>query len=73
MFKIMKPETKIVSVAAVPEPQTALLDLGGHPEHHDATEVERFAQGLEIVGHVASVRVSTGGAMSGRCRDGPRG
>jgi NADPH:quinone reductase-like Zn-dependent oxidoreductase len=29
MFKIMKPETKIVSVAAVPEPQTALLDLGG--------------------------------------------
>jgi NADPH:quinone reductase-like Zn-dependent oxidoreductase len=29
MFKIMKPGTKIVSVAAVPEPQMALLDLGG--------------------------------------------
>ncbi len=29
MFEIMKPGTKIVSVAAVPEPQTALLDLGG--------------------------------------------
>ncbi|UVK42576.1 NADP-dependent oxidoreductase [Mesorhizobium sp. AR07] len=29
MFKIMKPGAKIVSVAAVPEPQTALLDLGG--------------------------------------------
>src|SRR6202023_3775922 len=29
MFKIMKPGSKIVSVAAVPEPQTALLDLGG--------------------------------------------
>lgn len=29
MFKIMKPGTRIVSVAAVPEPQTALRDLGG--------------------------------------------
>ena len=29
MFKIMKPGAKIVSVAAVPEPQTALRDLGG--------------------------------------------
>jgi NADPH:quinone reductase-like Zn-dependent oxidoreductase len=29
MFRIMKPGTKIVSVAAVPEPRTALLDLGG--------------------------------------------
>jgi alcohol dehydrogenase len=29
MVKIMKPGTKIVSVAAVPEPQTALVDLGG--------------------------------------------
>jgi alcohol dehydrogenase len=29
MFKIMKPGTRIVSVAAVPEPQTARLDLGG--------------------------------------------
>src|ERR1700730_8479771 len=29
MFEIMKPGTKIVSVAALPEPQTALLDLGG--------------------------------------------
>ncbi len=29
MFKVMKPGTKIVSVAAVPEPQTALRDLGG--------------------------------------------
>jgi NADPH:quinone reductase-like Zn-dependent oxidoreductase len=29
MFDIMKPETKIVSVAAVPEPQTAIKDLGG--------------------------------------------
>src|SRR3984893_13462748 len=29
MFKIMKPGSKIFSVAAVPEPQTALLDLGG--------------------------------------------
>ena len=29
MFKIMKPGTKIVSVAAVPEPQMALRDLGG--------------------------------------------
>jgi alcohol dehydrogenase len=29
MLKVMKPGTKIVSVAAVPEPQTALLDLGG--------------------------------------------
>jgi NADPH:quinone reductase-like Zn-dependent oxidoreductase len=29
MFKIMKPGTKIVSVAAVPEPQTARQDLGG--------------------------------------------
>src|SRR5882757_5941551 len=29
MLKIMKPGTKIVSVAAVPEPQTALVDLGG--------------------------------------------
>jgi NADPH:quinone reductase-like Zn-dependent oxidoreductase len=29
MFKIMKPGTKIVSVAAVPEPQTAMIDLGG--------------------------------------------
>ena len=29
MFKIMKPGTKIVSVAALPEPQTAITDLGG--------------------------------------------
>jgi NADPH:quinone reductase-like Zn-dependent oxidoreductase len=29
MFEIMKPGTKIVSIAAVPEPQTALKDLGG--------------------------------------------
>jgi alcohol dehydrogenase len=29
MFKVMKPGAKIVSVAAVPEPQTALRDLGG--------------------------------------------
>jgi alcohol dehydrogenase len=29
MFDIMKPETRIVSVAAVPEPQTAIRDLGG--------------------------------------------
>jgi NADPH:quinone reductase-like Zn-dependent oxidoreductase len=29
MLNIMKPGTKVVSVAAVPEPQTALLDLGG--------------------------------------------
>ena len=29
MFKIMKRGTKIVSVAALPEPQTALRDLGG--------------------------------------------
>ena len=29
MFKIMKPGSRIVSVAAVPEPQTALRDLGG--------------------------------------------
>jgi NADPH:quinone reductase-like Zn-dependent oxidoreductase len=29
MFKIMKPGTKVVSVAAVPEPQTATKDLGG--------------------------------------------
>jgi len=29
MFEIMKPGTKIVSVGALPEPQTALLDLGG--------------------------------------------
>src|SRR6266853_6600883 len=29
MFEIMKPGTKIVSVAAPPEPQTAIKDLGG--------------------------------------------
>jgi NADPH:quinone reductase-like Zn-dependent oxidoreductase len=29
MFGIMKPGTRIVSVAALPEPQTALKDLGG--------------------------------------------
>ena len=29
MFKIMKPGTGIVSVAALPEPQTAIRDLGG--------------------------------------------
>ena len=29
MFKIMKPGTKIVSVAALPEPQTAIKDLDG--------------------------------------------
>ncbi|HEX3366061.1 NADP-dependent oxidoreductase [Phenylobacterium sp.] len=29
MFRIMKAGTKVVSVAAVPEPQTALRDLGG--------------------------------------------
>src|ERR1700676_271926 len=29
MFEIMKPGTKIVSVGALPEPQTALRDLGG--------------------------------------------
>jgi NADPH:quinone reductase-like Zn-dependent oxidoreductase len=29
MFEIMKPGTKIVSIAAVPEPQTALKDLDG--------------------------------------------
>ena len=29
MFEIMKPGTMIVSVAAVPEPQTAIRDLGG--------------------------------------------
>src|SRR5579863_9407846 len=29
MFKIMKPGTRIVSVAALPEPQTAITDLGG--------------------------------------------
>ena len=29
MFKLMKPGTRIVSVAAVPEPETARLDLGG--------------------------------------------
>jgi NADPH:quinone reductase-like Zn-dependent oxidoreductase len=29
MFDIMKPGTKIVSVAALPEPQTAINDLGG--------------------------------------------
>src|SRR6185437_10219572 len=31
MFEIMKAETKIVSVAAMPEPQTAIKDLGGRP------------------------------------------
>ena len=30
MFAVMKPGTRIVSVAAVPEPQTAIKDLGGH-------------------------------------------
>ena len=30
MFEVMKPGTKIVSVAAIPEPQTATRDLGGH-------------------------------------------
>src|ERR1700758_2953012 len=29
MFEIMKPGTKIVSVAALPEPETAMKDLGG--------------------------------------------
>src|SRR3979490_1766270 len=29
MFEIMKPGTQIVSVAALPEPQTAIRDLGG--------------------------------------------
>jgi NADPH:quinone reductase-like Zn-dependent oxidoreductase len=29
MFEIMKPGTKIVSIAGVPEPQTAIKDLGG--------------------------------------------
>jgi NADPH:quinone reductase-like Zn-dependent oxidoreductase len=29
MFEIMKPGTKIVSLAGVPEPQTAIKDLGG--------------------------------------------
>jgi NADPH:quinone reductase-like Zn-dependent oxidoreductase len=29
MFDVMKPGTKIVSVAALPEPQTAIRDLGG--------------------------------------------
>lgn len=29
MFAIMKPGTKLVSVAALPEPQTAIRDLGG--------------------------------------------
>ena len=29
MIEIMKPGTKIVSVAALPEPQTAIRDLGG--------------------------------------------
>ena len=29
MFEIMKPGAKIVSVAAIPEPQTAIRDLGG--------------------------------------------
>src|SRR5258708_4305116 len=29
MFEIMKPGTKIISVAALPEPQTAIKDLGG--------------------------------------------
>ena len=29
MFEIVKPGTKIVSVAALPEPQTAIKDLGG--------------------------------------------
>jgi NADPH:quinone reductase-like Zn-dependent oxidoreductase len=29
MFEIMKPGTEIVSVAALPEPQTAIKDLGG--------------------------------------------
>jgi NADPH:quinone reductase-like Zn-dependent oxidoreductase len=31
MFDIMKPGTRIVSVAALPEPQTAIKDLGGRP------------------------------------------
>jgi NADPH:quinone reductase-like Zn-dependent oxidoreductase len=30
MFSIMKPGTKIVSIAALPEPQTAIKDLGGN-------------------------------------------
>jgi NADPH:quinone reductase-like Zn-dependent oxidoreductase len=29
MFEIMKPRTRIVSVAGLPEPQTAIRDLGG--------------------------------------------
>src|SRR6202041_1633919 len=29
MFEVMKPGTRIVSVAAIPEPQTAIRDLGG--------------------------------------------
>ena len=29
MFEVMKPGTRIVSVAAMPEPQTAIRDLGG--------------------------------------------
>ena len=29
MLEIMKPGTKIVSLAGVPEPQTAIKDLGG--------------------------------------------
>ena len=31
MFEIMRPGTKIVSIAAVPEPQTAIKDLGRPP------------------------------------------
>ena len=31
MFEVMKPGTRIVSVAAMPEPQTAIRDLGGSP------------------------------------------
>jgi NADPH:quinone reductase-like Zn-dependent oxidoreductase len=30
MFEVMKPGTRIVSVAAMPEPQTAIRDLGGN-------------------------------------------
>jgi NADPH:quinone reductase-like Zn-dependent oxidoreductase len=31
MFDVMKPGAKVVSVAGVPEPQTAIKDLGGSP------------------------------------------
>jgi len=59
MFDIMKPGTRIVSVAALPEPQTAIKDLGGRRTLPPCSGSSASASDLELNAQVSAIAISS--------------